>query len=307
MKENTRTKILLNFFLNHRVPILEEYNPEKVVCYLYHRKGVRTVTAKDAIELAENQLHGLQVRSIHLALSVSSNYYKIYRVTASNNKGELNYALTYGHIHKEFDEEIKDPVLCEQALSLLFYLSDFIYKNELKYIISIKIDLISDLSGQFHIIKIKDISLSKEFIKSDYIIRGIGRNTTLKMTDFTSDDDNNLETDVLNPLFYKNSYEKDQKKREGQLKIQLKKPTASNSNVFLEMIAKTIDRDRKNQEFLEIITDKRKDLEQAGEIDNKKLFKQRSLKKIREKFRKKPSFKSINDLMFYVEKTRPRI
>ena len=49
------------------------------------------------------------------------------------------------------------------------------------------------------------------------------------------------------------------------------------------------------------------DLEQAGEIDNKKLFKQRSLKKIREKFRKKPSFKSINDLMFYVEKTRPRI
>ena len=47
VKETTKTKTLLTHFLNQRVPILEEYNPEKVICYLYHNKGVKIVTAKD--------------------------------------------------------------------------------------------------------------------------------------------------------------------------------------------------------------------------------------------------------------------
>ena len=82
LKEKIKTKRILNYFLNQKLPILEEYDPGKVICYLYHRKGRRIITAKDTIELAENQLHGLQVRSIHMALPSSTNYKIVYRLHA---------------------------------------------------------------------------------------------------------------------------------------------------------------------------------------------------------------------------------
>ena len=77
LKENSRTKLILNWFLNQRLPMLGEYNPDKVICYLYHRKGRRIVSAKDAVELAENQIHGLQVRSIHMALHNPIDHHKV--------------------------------------------------------------------------------------------------------------------------------------------------------------------------------------------------------------------------------------
>jgi hypothetical protein len=87
----------------------------------------------------------------------------------------------------------------------------------------------------------------------------------------------------------------------------LKKRSAPNSMAFLEMIAKTIDRDRKTQEFNEMIKNKKMMLEKNYASNNKKIFQMRSMKNTRENIPKKHAIKTINELLYYVEKTRPRI
>lgn len=70
---------MLIHFMNTRAPLLYEYSPDKVIVYLYHKRGQRVLTAKDIVDLSKNQLHGLQVRSIHVALleTFSHNIIKI--------------------------------------------------------------------------------------------------------------------------------------------------------------------------------------------------------------------------------------
>ena len=248
LKVASRTKLLLNYFLNQRVPILEEYNPEKVICYLYHRKGAKVVNAKDAIDLAENQLHGLQVRSIHLALSSSVNYYKVYRMHAYNDNGELQNTFTYGKFSKELGAEVKDPVIFEKALSLTLYISELMHKHYLKYIASIKLDLACDTTGQIHVIKVRELLFTSDPVRVDSYIRGNVRTVTMKMNDNSNEEiitGDNLQV----PL--KIIHEKDLKKfKDMTYKIQLKKLAPENSTDFLQMIAKTFDRERKNLNYL---------------------------------------------------------
>ncbi|OMJ77701.1 hypothetical protein SteCoe_22648 [Stentor coeruleus] len=304
IKGSPRTKHLLNYFLNQRVLILEQYNPDKIICYLYHRKGIKIVNAKEAIELAGNQLHGLQVRSIHLALPSSANYHNIYRISALNNNGELHNTLTYGKLSKDSNEEIKDPVICERAHSLIVYLSDLILKHYLKHIKSLRIDLIADINGQFHIIKIEELTLSDSSAGQDSFKRRNGRTVTLKTQEDSSEELSEEPDTVYGQI--KIVHEKDQRKRDANYKISLKKNTSENSDVFLEMIAKTFDRERKTQEALEIIKYKREEIESADKVNKRKAFQMNSLKSSKESLPKK-CFNSINDLLYYVEKTRPRV
>lgn len=304
IKGSPRTKHLLNYFLNQRVLILEKYNPEKIICYLYHRKGIKIVNAKEAIELAGNQLHGLQVRSIHLALPSSANYHNIYRISALNNNGELHNTLTYGKLSKDSNEEIKDPVISERAHSLIVYLSDLILKHYLKYIKSLKIDLIADINGQFHIIKVKELVLSDSSVGHESFKRRSGRAVTLKTQEDSSEELSEEPDAVYGQI--KIIHEKDQRKKDIGYKYPLKKSTSENSDVFLEMIAKTFDRERKTQEALEIIKCKREEIESADKVNKRKAFQMNSLKSTKESLPKK-CFNSINDLLYYVEKTRPRV
>lgn len=48
--------------------MLDDYLPNKVIAYIYHNKGRKLLTARDAVNFSKNQMHGLQMRSIHLAL-----------------------------------------------------------------------------------------------------------------------------------------------------------------------------------------------------------------------------------------------
>ena len=306
LKENSRTKFLLNYFLNQRVPILEEYNPDKVICYLYHRKGRKIVTAKDTVELAENQLHGLQVRSIHMALPSSTNYYIVYRVNAWSENNELQTDVTYGKFSKDAFEIIKDPVASDKAITIAAYIIDLLLKHYMKSTKSIKIDLIPDVSGQMHILKIKELLLIDANAVPSMFPKGFVRSGTLRAYELSSEEisieDNDSDRPPIRMLL-----EKEQKKKETSNKIHLKKNTAENSVVFLEMLANTIDKERKLRENQEILTNKRKALNNRESLDQRKIFQLRSLKSNRDSFTKRAGINSINDLLFYVEKTRPRI
>ena len=306
IKETSRTKFLLNTFLNQRAPFLGEYNPEKVICYLYHRKGIKIITAKDALELAKNQLHGLQVRSIHMALTSTPNYHKVYRIASWNDNGELHNSLTYGKFSKENNEEVKDQVMCERALSLTMFLSDFMYKTCAKFIKSMKIDLTVDSSGQLYIIKVRELQITDESAKSDTMLRGAIRHATLKALEPQSEEVS-LDEAQENYVPLKIIHEKEHRRKDNNYKINLRKVAPTNSNTFLEMIAKTFDRERKAQQRAEMMTSKKNELEGNAEVNRRRLFQQKSLKSFKDQLSKQQNFNSINDLLYYVEKTRPRV
>lgn len=303
LKENSRTKLLLNYFLNQRLPILEEYNPDKVICYLYHRKGRKVVSAKDAVELAENQLHGLQVRSIHMALNSCGNYHRIYRMHAWSEHGDLQISFSYGKFSKDASEFVKDPVITEKANSLVQYISNILSRTYFKSLKTIKIDLIPDLSGQLHVLKVKELTLSDVVIGPTGSIRSFARSGSMKIIDSSSEEVSLEEINNSNHSPVRVTYDKDQKKKDSNSKIALNKPTPQNSDVFLEMIAKTFDRERKAQENLEMLKEKRTSLEA---FNIRKVFQRNSLRSTRENLPKKNKFNTISDLLYYLEKTRPR-
>lgn len=301
---NSRTKMLLNEFLNRRMPISDQYSPDKVICYLYHRTGVKVVTGKDAIELAENQLHGLQVCSVHLALSNSADYYKVFRLTSWIENGEIQTSLTYGKFSLEKNEEVSDAAVYDKVLSLAEYISELVYKHHSKYIKSMKIDLMSNESGVLFIIKIRELILTDSFVKPESQIRNSIRHSMLKILEVAtggSEDSENVH------LALKAFQEKDHKKAKDLFKFNLKKTLPQNSNTFLEMIAKTFDRDRKAQNALETIRNKKIELESPYKISKPRSHFSPSQKLFSSQSPKKTPLNTIHDLLYYVEDTRPRV
>lgn len=304
-KDSTRTKHLLSYFLNQRHPVLEEYNPDKVICYLYHKTGIKVVSSKESIELIENQLHGLQVTSLHMTLSNSLNYYKAYRLQAWSEGGELCHKLTYGRIAKDMNEEVTDAVIYEKVLSVIIYLSDILAKSQLKNISKIKIDLVTDAANSIYIVKVLELGLDDTFMKSEAIIRNLVRRPSFKQYEESSEED--ISGGEFEGLQSGMKVIQEYKKKNTDYKMPLKKNKAPNSKVFLEMIAKTFDRDRKVQEYHEKIKNKKLLLENCSEHNNRKIFQLKSLKYPRENIPKKHAISSVNELLYYVEKTRPRI
>ena len=306
LKDNSRTKLILNWFLNQRLPMLGEYNPDKVICYLYHRKGRRIVSAKDTVELAENQLHGLQVRSIHMALHNPIDHHKVYRMHAWNENNEIQTILTYGKFITDKSEAVKDQVVTEKATSMTLYISDLISRNYMKFVKSIKIDFISDVTGQLHVLKVKELTFSEMVLRPISLNRGYARSGSMKIHEPSSDEVSIDEMNNSNHPQIKAFYEKDQKRKDITTKVHARKSTQQNSNVFLEMIAKTFDRERKARETKEILENRRKSLENE-DTSKRKVFYKTSLKSLRDYLPKKNGFGSINDLLYYLERTRPRI
>ena len=200
------------------------------------------------------------------------------------------------------NEEINDPVMCEKALSLMTYISDLIYKNYYKFIKSIKIDLIPDGFGQLYVMKIKELSLTTDFVKSEAVFRLV-RSSTLKTKEEDKGNSNEKELDFNEAG--KGVHEKDARKKEINYKIPLRKPAAQNTNEFLEMIAKAFDRDRKKQENNEIMENKRKILDNNEDLSTQNLRKSFNFTASNEKVNNE--IHNIHDLLNYVENTRPKI
>ena len=298
-KSVSKTRYLINYFLNSRVPILEEYAPEKLICYLYHKTGKKIVTAKEAIELAENQLHGLQVTSIHMAIISSI---ETYSLSAINVGGELNTEIVIGKFGKNANQIVKDPIIIEKVINLLVYINDTVVKLCKQQIQEIQIDLLFDPKGYPQIIKIEKLLVNIEIRSS------IGKKSSIKLIQFDDSSDENLENEI-SPIHTKGAigYILEKEKRNHAIKVPIAKPFIENSSNFLQMIANTFDRDRKrytreeykkNSKNSVPLPEKNELLDDVLQLNARKSFRDRSLKK---------SLNSLNDLLSYVEKTRPKI
>ena len=282
----TKTRYLLNYFLNYRVPILEEYAPDKIICFLYHKNGKRLVNAKEAIELAENQLHGLQVTSIHMALTSNTD---IYTVVASNQAGELTTEITVSKFGKLNGQSLKDHSDIDKIVNFLIHINELLVKFSNKQIHEVSMDLTKDLMGALVLIKLTDVKF-----KFTPLQRTFFRKSSIKLITQESSSEESMTEDEL-PNLYRQSITSYINKDKTSIKIPIKKPQG-NSQEFLEMIGKTIDKDRKK---IHDVIDSAFDSKLQSQISQRKSF--------RESRSSKKSWDNLNDLLFYLEKTRPKI
>lgn len=286
-----KTRYLINYFLNQRVPILEEYAPEKLICYLYHKNGKKIVTAKEAIELAENQLHGLQVTSIHMAVISNTDIISVY---ANNIGGELNTEIFTSKFGKGCEQPLKDSVHIEKIVNLLVTMSDFIIKISQQELQEISMDLVVDTSGFVHVIKILKLKLKENNARIALL-----RKSSIKLIMIEeSSEEEAIRVTAKGAI----NFILEKEKKSAGLTVPISKPTVKNTQNFLQMMANTFDRDRRKQSQVEIIKSARDSASLPDKGSN--FFPKRSFKESRTM---KRSLNTLNDLLVYIEKTRPKI
>lgn len=286
VKEMKNTKSLINYFLNARIPMIEEYTPQKLICFLYHKTGKKLVTAKEAIELAENQLHGLHVTSAHLAMTCQSH---IFTVKASNSKGEFSTEITMSKFGQPESQSVKDKAQIDEIVDYFVYVNELLMKIHNKEIHDIVLDLTKDSNGSMTLIKITELRFKFNNIQNVFI-----RASSIKLITQESSEEESL-TDEEPPSLARQTLSSYLFKERSPVKA-LSRKTQNNSQEFLEMIAKTIDKDRKkNYEKTENLQES----EFKHQVFARKSFRDsKSIKK---------TMSNLNDLLFYLEKTRPRV
>ena len=297
---NNLTKYLLNHFLAKRSPILDEYRPDKFVCYLYHKSGKKIITAKEAAEMANNQLHGLQVLSIHMALP-GIDTPKIFRVSCINKNNELSTDISVENFYKEGGgNSLKDQEIADKIMNFTLNICEILGRFS-KPIESMKLDVIISSAGLVYLIKAIELVFSVNGASDG--IRDLRRKSTFKYKDEESSPEITDEEEQSNGLLFNREGET-KTKDSSRYKIPLSKPVQNNSVVFLDMIAKTIEKKRKNEIIHEYFTKKPSNIEGYGNY-KRSVFRLNSFQSIKDKDTES-KIATMNDLLAFIEKTRPR-
>ncbi|CAG9329899.1 unnamed protein product [Blepharisma stoltei] len=263
----SHTRFMLVQFLNMRAPMLYEYEPDKVIVYLYHTRGRKVLTAKDIVDLSKNQLHGLQVRSIHMAL-LETYSRNILKVKVWQESGELRSEILIGKFNKEGGKPIKDMAIVEKTEAFTIFMAELIYQVTNKLIQKLQYDLEIDGSGHLHLIRLNTLEYVKENGRKETVIhlpafempRPTQRKVTLRYTEPISDDeeDGKIEMNLM-PISSFKSLKKP--KEVPKLKFDINHPQKEHSPLFVDMMAKTFEKIRMNEIIKEKIERKRKMIE----------------------------------------------
>lgn len=260
---------------------------DKYVCYLYHINGKRLITAQETDELVRKQLHGLRVTSVHMFKTPLHSSGKIYSLHVWEKQGKMHAQIIYGKFSKKEGTAIREGIVTERGLKLAEEILHIVRAEGYKTKV-LDFDMIVDISGTPCLIRITRLKLDINTIK-------ISMNT--KVTLLYANEGSNLTTEADRESKMKNNHSS---------KSDNIKSSSLNSNceVFLEMIAKTISKTRKKEEKNEsnklILA---KSIEKIRMIQERKMFENNCIKEV--KITK--AYESIQDLLFYVKKTRPRI
>ncbi|CAG9311228.1 unnamed protein product [Blepharisma stoltei] len=312
-----RTKYLLIHFLNACVPMLEQYIPDKVICYLYHTDGKRIILAKEVIELAENQLHGLQVRSIHMALVTAKSTDKIYKIKAWNEQGELHTELLYGKFIREDGEVARDVIISEKAMWLTMYIAETVYHTYCQFIESLKYEMVVDQSSQLYLLNITELAFhqtTSPSLNNDFRLRKKSFHRAMPEEEESSEDltDEEVHKDELEsrktPLiaYVLKDFTKKARVDQNRFKISLEREPKRNSPTFLSMVANTIDKERRREINAKMFAKSRLEVVKQRSLSKRRIFHLNSLKSQSKLSSESQNITNLKDLLFYLEKTRPK-
>lgn len=288
-------RFMMSYFLSKRSPVLDEYRPEKFICYMYHKGGRKVVNAKEAAEMVSHQMHGMEVISMHMALPGVDDSI-VYRVICNNSSNELHLEIEVKKFEKEKGAQIKDQLTADRIVNFVVNLCEQMGRFS-KTLHSMNLDVLISPSHQVFLINIHNLTFHKETFDGS---RDFQRVSSFKLSDCSSEEisDDEVQHNII-------ILEKESRKKElNKIRVPLSKPVVNNSPVFLEMIAKTIQKKRKIQYLNDYFSKKKfhtedsQDLKKASYLfTSRDTFKELNLEK---------RLDSLNDLLNYLEKTRPK-
>ncbi|OMJ73370.1 hypothetical protein SteCoe_27959 [Stentor coeruleus] len=244
--------------------------------------------------MANNQLHGLQIQSLHMALPQIDTP-TIFHVTSTNRNNELYTEITSSRFEKETGSQLKDQEISDKIMSFTTLLCEALFRFS-KPIDSMKLDLLISSSGQIYLIKANELIFNTANPES---LRDMQRFSSIKRYEEEHSDSQSAD-DMLTPHPLQ---EKERKKVPHKFKIPLSKPVQNNSTAFLEMMAKTIQKTRKSTFLSEYF--KGKSLNKSDNLLKKTTFKTTTtLDSNKDSTLDKLS--TMTDLLSLIEKTRPR-
>ena len=288
-------RFMMSYFLYKRNPVLDEYRPEKFICYMYRKGGRKIINAKNAAEMVSNQMHGVDVNSMHLALSGIDDSV-VYRVNCRNLNNGLHLEIESKRFEKETGTQIKDQSIAEKIAKFIVNLCEQMARFS-KTLISMNLDILITTSHQIYLINIDDLTFYKETFDGS---RDFQRVSNFKPSDCSSEEisDDDLQHNII-------VLEKDLRKKEfNNIRVPLTKPIVNDSPVFLEMIAKTIQKKRKIQYFKEYF-DRKKTQTEDDQYIKKTSFHLGSRDSFKE-LKLEKRLESLNDLLKYLETTQPK-
>lgn len=233
-----KTRHLVHQFLNTQVPMLQEYAPEKPVCYIYYKNGKKLLKAKEAFELAENQLHGLQVKSIHMVLETLKDK-TLYRVEARTENGEILVEVFKSTSRKK--EPVVEGSVGDKASKIALRIFELVYKLDEEFITKTSFEIVIDSYGNTYLVNIEHIDTTK---KSNRKLKSL--KTRVK---FTQENESQKPKKLLSELTkwsILNLQNKKRKNDKSQFKIDFSNLIPKNNPNFIEVIAKTFRRQRTN-------------------------------------------------------------
>ena len=220
----------------------------------------------------------------------------VYRVICNNSSNELHLEIEIKKFEKERGAQIKDQLTADRIVNFVVNLCEQMGRFS-KTLHSMNLDVLVSPSHLVYLINIHNLTFHKETFDGS---RDFQRVSSFKLSDCSSEDisEDDVQHNIMIP-------EKESRKKDlHNIRVPLSKPIVNNSPVFLEMIAKTIQKKRKIQYLNDYFSKRKFQTEDSQD-----------LKKASYLFTSRDSFKalnlekrldSLNDLLNYLEKTRPK-
>lgn len=193
-------------------------------------------------------------------------------------------------------------------------ITETVYHTKSQFIESLSFDMVVDQASQIHLLNIHELVFRKDksnTMTSEFRFR---RKSLIRVrpdedqsSDSLSDEGEFDESPRKTPLFSffnKDTLAKKTHRDQNRYKISLERENKSSSPVFLNMIANTIDKQRRIQANAQLL--KAKGLKSQPSLNKRMLFKMTTFKTLRGLNSDSRNIQSFRDLLYYVERTRPR-
>ena len=223
-----KVKHLLNELLESKCPLLQEYTPDKLICVVYLGSQVRTLTARAIAEIPAARVYSMRFKSIHVLLEPTVAL-SIYKVLSVSKHGDL--FCTFKKLHTiGKDAVLRKDWIRQKAKEVTSAIGELVQKSSGSLMNRVTFDIAIDGKGNCYLLKASKIKLFTGYVPEQK------RLTTAAMPPPAAPHRAKHVTQLL-PFNRENSVKFTPSPRH----------YAGGNHDFVEMLAKTIERERKSE------------------------------------------------------------
>lgn len=257
-KEIKHIKTLLLHFLSMKFPQLDMNAVSKPICYAYLRSDRRILTPGDIRGLVFHQLHGLRFETIVMTIPSIHEVTIIYKVHVFSIGNILKCDVFESEFLTEKASRTEDQKLGDEALRISKILVDATEEESKMFVYDLSFEMVLNLAGKAHLCNIIDVRIKekRDGLLMQNHLPGNKSNTVIRFHDFAENPQLKLRRSSIIPslpetfespkLIHQNSKKQTNSERLGKM-IQ----PESGFQHFMEIVDKTIEKDKRNKEIKE--------------------------------------------------------